>query len=162
MKKAILALLLVPACFAHAEDTWKTYTNARFGFRFNYPPGLVPSRPPDNGGGQEYHTKDQDFSLTAYAHFMLENTTLDSMWKDELKELGDTVTYQKKSAGWFVVSGVKDGTEYYHKTYVKGGNFAAFQITYLHAKAKQYDPWVERIAKEFVPFLKGDFDRTEK
>ena len=40
------------------------------------------------------------------------------------------------------------------------GNFASFHITYPHAKAKQYDPWIERIAKEFKPFLKRDYDRV--
>ncbi len=51
--------------------------------------------------------------------------------------------------------------EYYHKFYAEGGNWAAFNVTYRHPKNKQYDPWVQRIAKSFVPFLKGDFDRIE-
>jgi hypothetical protein len=160
--KTILAVWLALLCTVHAEEKWKTYTNARFGFRLAHPSALVESRAPDNGGGQEFHSQDKEFSLAAFAHFVLEDQSLETMWKDELKELGDTVTYKKKGDAWFVVSGVKDGTEYYHKTYVQKRNYAAFQITYPHAKAKQYDPWVERIAKEFVPFLKGDYDREEK
>jgi len=162
--KTLLVLWLALFGVAQADqDLWPAYTNARFGFRLFHPPGLVESRPPDNGGGQEFHTKDKEFSLMAFAHFLLEGATLESMWQDELKELGDTVTYKKKAANrWFVISGVKDGTEYYHKTFVKKGNFASFQITYPHAKAKQYDPWVERVAAEFVPFIEGDFDRAEK
>ncbi len=57
---------------------------------------------------------------------------------------------------------MKDGQEFYHQTHVKDRNWATFQITYPHARAKQYDPWVEKIAKSFVPFLKGDYDRIEK
>lgn len=160
--KIVAVLFLALACLAQAEEKWKAYTNARFGFRLVHPPGLVASRAPDNGDGQELHSKDKEFSVAGFAHFVLEDQSLETMWKEELKDLGAAVTYKKKGDDWFVVSGVKDGTEFYHKTYVKNGNFASFHITYPHAKAKQYDPWVELIAKEFVPFLKGDYDRIEK
>jgi hypothetical protein len=160
--RAVAIVMLALTLFARGEDQWKTYTNARFGFRLVRPPELVASRAPDNGGGQEFHTKDKEFSLSAFAHFVQEGESLTTMWEAELKDLGKTVTYQKKGDGWYVVSGVKDGTEFYHKTFVKNGNFASFEITYPHAKAKQYDPWVERIAKEFKPFLEGDYDRIVK
>ena len=55
----------------------------------------------------------------------------------------------------------KKARKYYHKLYRKGANWAAFHITYPHAKNKQYDPWVQGIEKGFVPFLKGDFDRID-
>jgi hypothetical protein len=153
---AALVLLLPLAAFA--ETAWKTYTNQRFGFKIDYPATLVASPDPTNGGGREYHSKDREFSLATSAHF-LNGQTLESMWKGEL-ELGESITYKKKGKDWFVVSGAKDGTEFYHKTHVSEGNFASFQITYPHAKAKQYDPWVEKIAKSFVPFLKGEYDRA--
>lgn len=160
--KTMAALLLALAMTASAEEKWKTYTNARFGFRLSHPPGLVASRAPDNGGGQEFHTKDKEFSVATFAHFLQEGDTLEKLWAEEVKQLGKTVTYKKKGDSWYVVSGVKDGTEFYHKTYVKDGNFASFQITHPQAKAKQYDPWVEKIAKGFVPFLAGDYDRLVK
>jgi hypothetical protein len=160
--KTIAVVLLALAMAASAEEKWKTYTNARFGFRAVHPPGLVASRAPENGGGQEFHTKDKEFSLATFAHFLQEGDTLEKLWDEEVKQLGKAVTYKKKGDAWYVVSGVKEGTEFYHKTFVKDGNFAAFQITYPHAKAKQYDPWVERIAKEFVAFLPGDYDRVVK
>ena len=55
----------------------------------------------------------------------------------------------------------KDGTEYYHKTVRNGGNWVAFHITYPHAQNAKYDEWVEEIAKRFVPFLEGDYDRID-
>jgi hypothetical protein len=158
----LAASLLAPT--ARAEEAWKSYTNARFGFLLKHPPGLIASRAPDNGGGQEFHTRNKEFSVAAFAHFLLAENgdSLDKEWADELKELGDTVTYKKKTKDWCVISGVtKDGTEYYHKFFASGSNYAGFQITYPHAKNKQYDPWVERIAKDFVPFLKGDYDRIK-
>lgn len=160
----LLAALLAPACIVRAEAegeaaAWKTYTNARFGFRLLHPPELMASRPPDNGDGREFHTRDKEFSVAAFAHFMQEGESLETLWKRELEELDATVTYKRKGDGWFVLSGVRDGTEYYRKTFVKKGNFASFHITYPHARAAKYDPWVERIAKGFVPFPEGDYDR---
>lgn len=157
----VAAVLLLSPLVAVAEPGFKDYTNARFGFKISYPATLLASPDPTNGGGREFHSKDKEFSLATSAHF-LNGATLDSMWSDELKELGDTITYKKKEKDWFVVSGVSKGVEYYHNTHAKDGNWASFHITYPHAKAKQYDPWVEKIAKSFVPFLKGDYDRIEK
>jgi hypothetical protein len=161
----LLALILV-AVRARGEDTpWKEYVNERFGFSLRYPATLIASRAPEDGAGLEFHTADKEFSLVAQGQFLHtddESDSLDKRWQGELNSLGDTITYKKKTDTWYVISGVtKDGTEYYHKLYTKGGNWAAFNITYPHAKNKQYDPWVERIEKSFVPFLKGEFDRIE-
>ena len=146
-----------------AETEWKEYVNARFGFRLSYPAILVASREPDNGGGREFHTPDKSFSLAAYAHFFVDDVdSFEDRWQNELKSNGDTITYKKKTKTWYVVSGVaKDGTEYYHKLQVNGKNWAAFDITYPHSQHEKYDAWVERIARSFVPFLPGDYDRLE-
>ena len=161
MKTLLLAAAwFLPLAAIAAEPGFKDYTNARFGFKISYPATLVASPDPTNGGGREFHSKDKEFSLATSGHF-LNGATLDSMWQEELK-LGGNITYKKKDKDWYVVSGVNDGTEFYHKTHVQGGNFASFHITYPHFKSKQYDPIVEKIAKSFVPFLKGDYDRASK
>jgi hypothetical protein len=168
MPKTIVTLLTIVfvTLAAHGGDVpWKEYVNKRFGFSLRYPGILVASREPDDGGGREFHTTDKEFSVAALGHFLRtvdEDDSLQKRWQDELNSLGNTISFKKKADEWYVISGVtKDGIEYYHKLYVKGGNWAAFQITYPHAKNKKYDPWVERIEKSFVPFLKGEFDRTE-
>ena len=94
-------------------------------------------------------------------HFLVDST-LDSLWQEDLKEFGNHITYKKKAADWFVISGFKDGAEFYHKVHAKDDNCAELSFRYPHAKAKQYDPWVEKIARSFVPFLKGDYDRIIK
>jgi hypothetical protein len=165
MRTLALVLLLLIGGVQAQEAKWKTYVNPRFGFSLEYPTELIGSREPENGAGREFHTKDEEFSILAHAHFLGavdESESLESVWKEALKELGSTVTYKKKGKDWYVVSGVKpDGTEYYYKWWVKGKNWAELRITYPHAKNKKYDPWVERIAKRFVPFLEGDFDRSK-
>jgi len=147
-----------------AEHGWRQYANARFGFVLTYPDTLVAGREPTNGGGREFHTTDGEFSLAASAHFFVPDSgdSFEKRWEDELASSEGTITYKKKTTDWYVVSGVtKTGTEFYHKLYKQGSNWAAFQITYPHVKANKYDAWVARIEKKFIPFRKGDFDRID-
>ena len=143
---------------------WRKYTNERFGFTLSYPSTLVAGVEAQNGSGREFHTPDMTFSLAVSAHFFAPDIgdTFEARWNEELSSLGDTINYKKKTDAWYVVSGVaKDGTEYYHKKMRKGGNWVAFHITYPHAQNAKYDKWVEEIAKRFVPFLDGDYDRVD-
>jgi hypothetical protein len=159
---ALVFLLTLALGVQSAEQTWKKYKNARFGFLLVYPQSLVAGPEPINGGGREFHTPDREFSLAASAHFFAEDirNTFEKSWIEELAMPDVTITYKAKADNWYVVSGVtRDGIEFYHRLYRKGGNWARFDVTYPRAKHKKYDLWVERIAKGFVPFLEGDFDR---
>ncbi len=160
----VIGLILFLADVRAAGPKWKKYPNARFGFVLTYPGELIAGPLPANGGGREFHTADGEFSVLANGHFLMadDGDSLEKRWKDELKECGDSVTYKKKVATWYVVSGVgKNGVEYYVKFFVKGSNWAEFRITYPHAKNKKYDLWVAEIEKTFVPFREGDFDRLK-
>ena len=167
MRISILILTAVAlgcASVRGAETGWRQFPNERFGFVLTYPSSLVGSRLPDNGAGCEFHSRDGEFSVAAYAHFLRpdEGLTLESMWKDELKKGEYTVTYKKKGDTWFVVSGVgKNGFEYYHKVYTKRTVWVSLDMTYPHEKNKKYDPWVAAIEKKFVPFREGDYDRLD-
>ncbi len=165
MRNSIFIILLFLSLNVRASDSdWKRYANARFGFVLIYPGTLIAGPEPANGDGREFHSTDKEFSVAGFAHFFVPDSgdSFEARWKEELETPDVTITYKKKAATWYVVSGVaKDGTEYYHKLYTKGSNWAAFHITYPHAKNKKYDPWVSRIEKSFIPFREGDFDRLE-
>ena len=158
----VLAVAFSIAGTAAAQELkWRKYTNERFGFVMSYPATLIASRPPDNGAGREFHTADGAFSLSAQAHFLADQT-LESSWNEELNTPGVTITYKRKAKDWYVVSGVTDeGTEYYHKFWVKAGNWVELAITYPRVQNAKYDKWVEEITKRFVPFLEGDYDRID-
>ena len=158
----LCVFLLTPA--GAGEAKWKTYANARFGFVLTYPPNLVAGAEAMNGDGREFHSQDGQFSLAAFAHFFVPESgdSFEKRWQEELSTPDVTITYKKKTPNWYVVSGIAgDGTEYYHKLYRQGANWAAFHITYPHTENKKYDTWVVRIEKSFVPFRKGDFDRLD-
>jgi hypothetical protein len=166
MSLVTTAAALVAVAGAHASELkWKKYANARFGFVLTYPATLIAGRETMNGDGREFHSADKEFSLAAFAHFFVPGSddSFDKRWQEEL-DTSDraTINYKKKMPNWYVVSGVtKDGFEYYHKLYRKGSSWAAFHITYPHAKASKYDAWVAQIEKRFVPFQEGDFDRLD-
>lgn len=116
MPKIFITLLcaLFSTVAARSADSWKEYTNGRFGFLLRYPGTLLASREPDSGDGREFHTPDKEFSVVALGHFLISDAgdSLEKRWQDDLKSLGDTITYKKKTATWYVVSGVaKNGTE---------------------------------------------------
>ena len=161
----LVCMALIFATTGAAQELkWRKYTNGRFGFALSYPSTLVAGAEAQNGSGREFHTPDKAFSVAVSAHFFSPDIddTYEARWNEELSSLGNTITYKKKTDTWYVVSGVaKDGTEYYHKTMRKGGNWVAFHITYPHAQNAKYDKWVEGIAKRFVPFLEGDYDRVD-
>jgi len=162
--RCFLVALVGIAPINAADVRWKEYDNARFGFVLKYPGSLVASREPTNGDGREFHSRDREFSVAAMAHFFVPDSgdSFEARWKEELETPDVAINYKKKADTWYVVSGVsKDGTEYYHKLYTKGANWAGFHITYPHAKGKKYQDWVTRIEKEFVPFREGDYDRLD-
>lgn len=165
MKWLLVVLVCASIHTAHAQELqWRKYTNERHGFVLSYPAVLVAGPEAQNGSGREFRTRDKAFTLSVSAQFFHPDIgdTFEARWNEELNSLGNTVTYKKKTDTWYVVSGVaKDGTEYYHKLLRQGSNWVAFQITYPHAQNAKYDKWVEQIAKRFVPFLEGDYDRVD-
>src|SRR6186713_1414408 len=106
MKTLALWILSLVISASAEEARWKKYTNARFGFSVEYPASLEASRAPENGAGQEFHAANKEFSLLAHGHFLGatdENESIDTLWKDALKEFGSAVTYKRKAATWYVI-----------------------------------------------------------
>jgi hypothetical protein len=159
LSMAIPMIVAFTAPLALAEPGWKDYVNARFGFRFSHPSALLADSEPPNGAGRTFYTKDKEFLIAAWGHFMVDDDTMDKRWAEEMTNLGSFATYKRKEKNWYVISGAKAGIEFYHTVHFHHGNAVSLQIEYPHAQNQQYDPWVEKIAKSFVPFLHGDFDR---
>jgi hypothetical protein len=149
---------------AFASD-WKREVNGRWGFSLTYPASLIPEPVPANGAGRRYHSANQEVSLVAEgSHTHSENAgeNLNGFWQKEVAERGDTVTYKVKKDDFYVVSGVNhNGYEFYHKVFFYPTYWVEFEITYPHSKHQQYDVWVERISRQFVPALpdNGQYDR---
>jgi outer membrane receptor protein involved in Fe transport len=163
----VFFVFIIPVVQSHAADiAWKKYVNERFGYSLEYPAALVASPDPFDKSGREYHTPDSEFSVATAAHYLRivdPNESLDSNWKDDVKDLKKLITYKKKSDSWYVISGVTtNGYVFYYKFFTQGNNWATFHIIYPKSQKTKYDPWVTRIEKHFVPFLKGKYyERSE-
>ena len=48
------------------KDGWMIYENPRFGFSLPVPPNMKTTRPPDNGGDQQFISLDDKVSLTVW------------------------------------------------------------------------------------------------
>lgn len=145
------------------KDGWMRYENARFGSVIPVPPGMVALRPPDNGDGQMFATPDGKVQLSVWGAFNVDgNGDLEMRWQEDLAQAGRTLTYKRKTAGWYVISGVmKDGTGFYERYTANAKYVAAWRMTYPQAEEKKYAAWVERIAKGYEVRLGKGVDGVE-
>ncbi len=149
--KILVTVALIGSTQCVKAEEWKTYTNERFGFRFEYPASLSRGRLPENGAGLNF--TDGRFSVTAQAHF-LNGRSIDDFYQEMLKTHGKAITYKVKKPTWFVVSAeLSDGSVMYCKLHVEGENWASFEAYYPISASAKYDPIIERMARGFVPFL---------
>lgn len=144
-------------------DGWMMYRNARFGGVIPVPPALVALRPPDNGDGQAFATADGKAVLTMWGGFNVDHLgDLETRWQADLAEPGRTITYKRKTAGWYVISGVmQDGTGFYERYTADRNYIAGWRLTYPQAEEKKYGAWVERIAKSYDARLGEGADTAE-
>ncbi len=168
----LLAVMPSPECAAEekwevpvtvGKDGWGIYRNPRFGMVIPVPPGMVPQRPPDNGDGQAFTTPDGKVSLTVYGSFNVDNLgDVEARWKEALAEPGRTITYKRKTDGWFVISGVtQDGTGFYERYVADSKYCSGWVLAYPQSGEKTYSAWVERIAKGYEPRLGQGVDRID-
>jgi hypothetical protein len=146
------------------KDGWMIYENPRFGFALPVPPGMKTLRPPENGDGQAFASLDNRVKLSGWGSFNVENLgDVEARWKDALAEPNRTITYQRKTESWFVVSGVtKAGMGFYEK-YTANKNYGAgWTMTYPQADEKKYAPWIERIASGYQPRLGQGHDALDE
>lgn len=128
--------------------TYRTYSNARYGFSISYPAGvLIPQGESDNGDGQKFVSKDGSASLTAFG-----SNRLDRSLADEFQSAQENrnVTYKVLKRDMFVVSGTENGKIFYQKTLLRGDTFKTFILEYDEGERATFDAITTRIARSFV------------
>lgn len=131
----------------------KQYTNARFGYRINYPEDmLLPQGESDNGDGQRFISVDGDIEMTVSGINNVLNNTLMTQYKQDILEkdrLNKTVAYQVIKKDFYVISGQIKNIIYYQKTMLKDDIFMTLYITYPANQRSKIDPIVSEISKSF-------------
>jgi hypothetical protein len=152
------ALLLIAGlctvCPAVAADGWTSYSNPRFGYSAEVPPGFMLTQESDNGDGATFQSQDgrarlllfgafaEDGGLSADAHRRI-------AWD---KQDGWKITYEKVTPGWASYSGSRAASILYVRAVMLcDGGLAYFQLKYPRAALKDYDRLVSRMVRSLRP-----------
>lgn len=134
--------------FITQRVTYRTYSNARYGFSIAYPVGLlIPQGEPDNGDGQKFVSRDGRASLTAFGSHRLDRSLQDEF---QSAQENRSVTYKVLKRNMFVVSGTENGKIFYRKTLLRGDVFKTFIIEYDEQERARFDAITTRVASSFV------------
>ena len=145
------ALAALPcAAFAQTGETWKTYSNDRFGTSISYPTRFKPGRPPDNNDGLSFNAGDGAELAVWGSLNVLEHDVagLEAFLREGLKA-DEKITYRAAGKNWLVLSGTRGDRLFYRRYLLSHRNEVqnAFEISYPAALATSYDPIVARISK---------------
>lgn len=143
-------LATVPAASA-AE--WQTYSNARFGYRVEVPPGFKTARAPDNDDGRTFTGANGDRILVFGTNLL--DTAFEGEASNRIVQAMDDgwqISYSRVEADWASYSGTKDGRILYVRGVQLCNEAAAFMmIEYRRQNLKTYDAIVKRMVASLKP-----------
>lgn len=148
ISRLAIALLLLVATAALAQGAWSRYSNARYGYQIDIPPGFTKGEAPANNDGRTFKAAD-GATLDVWGSNNVMNQTVTSAYEDLLREKGQAVSYKTKGADWFVVSWGGSGRIFYQKQYVGGGSMNAFIFSYPITRKSAYARVVTRVQRSF-------------
>ena len=160
MRAAVLCLVSASVAIATTgqgaapHDSWKTYTNVRFGYQVCYPPHLLkPQGEADNGDGQVFRSRDGAELRVFGSNNALELSLAQEAKAQARAAMGPNgrINYIRTGIHWNVTSGQdRIAHVFYHKTFQRADQFVSFQIKYPRTQAARYEPVIERISRCFV------------
>lgn len=157
----LFTFALVSSTSAQGADTSRFYTNARFGYRVQYPSNLVaPAPESDNGDGRKFRSRDGKIVLTTYGSNPISKRTIRSELARSVRDWradGGRVTLQRAHPRWFVVSGFVGDDIFYEKTVLHNGAFCTLIWEYPRTLKTRLDAPVTRAFSSFKPtnFVRG-------
>lgn len=148
----VAALLITPATGSSLPQ-WQIYQNGRFGFRACHPPTLIAGQESGSGDGRVFSARD-GAELRVFGEFYYDdNATLRDRTIAEDRQLkadGAITTYKAGGPSWFVRSGIRGGSIFYHKVVQQGDQFVDLQFTYPTTHAQRWAETVRRMSRCFT------------
>ena len=147
----LLALLVAP-------PTYRTYHNARFGYRIDYPADFKPQPEPTNGDGRRFVSADGQTVLTAYASYQVLDGGLAEYRKlarERWQEQHATLVLDQYTSTGFALSGTVKGRIFYEKTVLKAGTLTTFEWEYPAARKAAMDPVIKHTIQTLQPSVAG-------
>ena len=144
------ATTAAPAAAASGQEGWAVYTNPRFGITIDYPAVIFSKRdrPPENGDGQTFRSADGNAQLSVYGAYNVDNDTPQSYVAKYVDRQG--VSFQRVTANFFAVSGVRDGAIFYQRCNFPpppGDVVGCFVVTYEAEQKAMWNPIVDRLSR---------------
>jgi hypothetical protein len=149
-RQAALFFLLSSGWVMAAEESWRTYVNARFGVAVDYPPIFTREDwPPDNGDGQTFRTQRGEAVLKVFGSYNVDNEKSDRLMAAQ-KRRDVAYTYERAAKTWFVLSGRRNGQISYMRCNLDGNRsdvLGCIELEYPSRDAAQWRNVVVRLAE---------------
>ena len=117
------------------------------------PPALVPQGEADNGDGRTFLSRDRRARLLVWGEHRVDpRDSLDARYRDAVRGTPEArVTYRFRGANFYVVSGLRGGTVYYHNVMhdLRADTFATLLLEYPRTLKPRYDPVATRVSRSF-------------
>ena len=149
MLRPATIMLLVFASLASARaETYRIYSNPRFGATADVPSGWRSEPPPANGDGLIFDSPDGGASITVSGRLNIEDTAQQAMQQALQPNDGETITYLQSGKDWVVVSGINGAKIFYRKSMLVCRNqiWNDVDLEYPAAQKVAYDALVNHVA----------------
>ena len=145
-----LLVALVAVLPAAAEEGWTTYVNDRFGTVVEYPDIFDHlDRPPENGDGQTFRTRDGSARLSAYGFYNVEEEAMRQLMLRQ-KQQGVAYTYSAATRDSFALSGTKGGRVLYTRCIMSAQSsdtVNCVELEYPESEIRRWDGIVTRVSR---------------
>lgn len=129
-------------------QSWRTYTNARFGTIADVPGDWRAGREPENGDGLDFASPDGQAKIVVSGGLNIDDN-VEEAFKSRAEPLeGETVTYKARQGRMLVVSGVNGSRIFYRKSLLSCRDqiWNELSIEYPTARKAAYDALVTHVA----------------
>jgi hypothetical protein len=141
-----------------APPTYKTYHNARFGYRIDYPADLRPQPEAGNGDGRRFTSADGQTTLSVYAGYnaldggLAENRKL---VRQDWLEKHATITLDQLTRTGYALSGQVKDQIFYEKTVLKSNTLTTFVWKYPATRKAAMDGVILHTIQTLQPSVAG-------
>ena len=130
------------------EIVYDRYCNARYDYCIDYPKDiLIPQGESENGDGQVFQSDDGKRKLTVWGELNVLDETLEIKMEDNLETVEDA--RHELNEDYFIIKGIRNGSNYYQKTKLIEDGFATFLLEYPDDKKGSCEKVVLKISASF-------------
>ncbi|HET9503057.1 MAG TPA: hypothetical protein VFO93_05930 [Hymenobacter sp.] len=142
-----------------APPAYRTYHNARFGYRIDYPADFKSQPEPANGDGRRFVSADGQTVLTAYAGYNALDGGLAANRKiarQRWQEKHATFVLDQLTRTGYVLSGQVKGRIFYEKTVLQSNTLTTFLWEYPAARKAAMDDVIQHTIRTLQPSVAGE------